>query len=87
VDESVTITIGKAEALVLFDLLAGFRDGLHLPIRNDAERVTLWMIEACLEKALVEPFSAEYERILEEAREKVVARWGSPPKSPNTRTS
>jgi hypothetical protein len=87
VDESLTVTIGKAEALVLFDLLAGFRDQSHLPIRNDAERVSLWMMGACLERALAEPLSEEYERNLAEAREGVVARWGSPPKSPITRTS
>ena len=83
-DESVTLTIGKAEPLVLFDLLFRFRDEPHLSIRHDAERVTLWMIEACLEKMLAEPFSDEYQRILEEAREKVVTGWGSPPKSPHS---
>jgi hypothetical protein len=38
--ESLTIASGKAEAFVLFDHLAGFRDGPHLLIRNHAERGT-----------------------------------------------
>lgn len=51
-DDSLSITIGKAEALVLFDLLFDFRDQPHVSIRNGAERVVLWMLEACLEKEL-----------------------------------
>ena len=82
-DETLTITIGKAEALVLFDLLFGFRDDPQLVIRNDAQRVTLWMLEACLEKLLAEPFSDEFGRILEQAREKVLMRWGVPGQSPD----
>jgi hypothetical protein len=73
VDQPVTITIKKAEALVLFDLLAGIRDGSSIPIRDEAERATLWAVEACLEKALAEPFMEDYGRILAEARKKVAA--------------
>jgi hypothetical protein len=76
VNDSVTIAMGKAEALVLFDLLRGFRDEPDLAIRNGAERVALWMLEACLEKELVEPFSPEYARLVEEARENVISKWG-----------
>ncbi len=81
-DDSLTITLSRAEALVLFDLLFGFRDEAQLPIRNDAERVALWMIEACLEKALAEPFAAEeeYARALDEARRNVITKWGAPPR-------
>jgi hypothetical protein len=79
VTDSLTITIGRAEALVLFDLLTHFRGDSHLLIRNDAERVTLGVVEGCLEKVLAEPFLEEYEQILEKTREKVLTRWGSPP--------
>jgi hypothetical protein len=77
VDDSLAITVGKAEALVLFDLLWGFRDQAHLSIRNDAERARLWILQASLEKALAEPFSEDYDHLLEEARRTVVANWGS----------
>ena len=83
VNDSVTITIDKAEALVLFDLLAGFRDAPSLPIRNDAERATLWVVAACLEKVLAEPFMADYGRILVEAQTQVVAKWGSSSRIPD----
>jgi len=74
----MSMTIGKAEAIVWFDLLADFHNQPHLSIRNGAERVALWMLEACLEKELVEPFRTEYHSILEESRRVVLARWGSP---------
>lgn len=83
-DDALTITIGKAECLVLFDLLSGLRDESHLAIRNDAERVTLWMLQASLEKTLMEPFLDEYEHTLQQAREEVLVKWGSPHKSPDT---
>jgi hypothetical protein len=76
VDNSLSITIGKAEALVLFDLLADFHDQPHLAIRNGAERAVLWMLGACLDKELFEPFRADYNDILEEARRAVLAKWG-----------
>jgi hypothetical protein len=79
VDEPVTITLNKAQALVLFELLADFRDGSVLPIRNEAERAALWAVENCLEKTLAEPFRSDYGRILDEARKKVVAEaFGGP---------
>lgn len=83
VNEPVTITIDKAEALVLFDLLADFRDAPALPIRNDAERATLWAVEACLEKILVDPFMDDYGKTLVEARAEVVAKWGSYSRDPD----
>ena len=54
VDDSLSITIGRAEALVRF------RDQPHPSVRNGAERVVLWMLEACLEKEPAEPFRADY---------------------------
>ena len=76
-DDSLPIIISKAEALVLFDLLWGFCDQPNLTIRNDAERATLWVLRATLEKALAEPFSEDYEHLIAEARQIVVAKWGS----------
>jgi hypothetical protein len=76
VHDSVTLTIGRAEALVLFDLLADFRVQAHLPIRDAAQRATLRYLEYCLEKAIVEPFSPDYDQALEVARQAVVTKWG-----------
>ena len=66
---------------MLFDLLVDFRDQPHLPLRNDAELVVLWMLEARLEERLTEPFRADYASVLEESRRAVLDRWGSPPSS------
>lgn len=82
VNDFVTITIDKAEALVLFDLLADFRDAPALSIRNDAGRATLWAVAACLEKVLTEPFMDDYGRILVEAQTQVVAKSGSSSRTP-----
>ena len=67
-DDSVTFTIAKAEALVLFDLLADFRDQANLPIRDTAQRAALWFLESRLEKTLVEPFALDYDQALPNAR-------------------
>jgi hypothetical protein len=85
VEAPVTITLSKAEALVLFELLSGFRDEPHLSIRHDAERVLLWMIQCSLEQQLVEPFSEEYANLWELAREQVLAKWGAPGDHPKPR--
>ena len=66
---------------MLFDLQADFRDQPHLAIRNGAERVVLWMLEACLEKKLAEPFRADCASMLEESRRAVLSRLGFPPNS------
>lgn len=73
-DEPVRVTLTKAEALVLFDLLADFRDQPTLLIRNNAERATLWNLAAGLEKTLAEPFSEHYQRPLDQARSLVERR-------------
>ena len=74
------IIIGKDEALVLFELLHGFRDQAALPIRDNAERAALWTIQATLEKALAEPFLQEYSRILDEAKQRLTFRYGLSPR-------
>ena len=77
-DEAVTI--GKDEALVLFELLWGFRDQPALLIRDNAQRAALWDICATLEKALHEPFLEDYSRILEEAKQRLTSRYGLSPR-------
>ena len=80
-DDSLSITFSKAEAIVLYDLLFDFKNQPQLVVRNGGERVVLWMLKASLEKDLVEPFLADYTNVLEESRQTVLARWGSPPNS------
>lgn len=67
-DEPVTLSLTKAEALVLFDLVFDFRDQAALAIRDDAEKIALWNLTCLLEKALVEPFREDYDSLLAKAR-------------------
>jgi hypothetical protein len=81
VDQPVTLTFARSEALVLFDLLADFRDGAYLAIRHPSQRVCLWAMQSNLEKQLHEPLLSEYERVLDEARNEVLLTLGSPENS------
>jgi hypothetical protein len=74
--ETVTIAIGKAEALVLFELLADFNDEPTLAIRDNADRLALVRLGGILEKTLVEPFMQNYNEIISEARNQLTKDWG-----------
>ena len=66
----VTIEISRAEALVLFDALARYADrgGDSLLIEHEAEKRVLAGLLCVLEKQLAEPFSADYQTLLSQAR-------------------
>jgi hypothetical protein len=76
-DESVTLIVGRAEALVLFEMLAnlGFSRVLEMP--GPAERLALARLHGVLEKTLVEPFMPNYQTLIEEARSKLSAQSGT----------
>lgn len=76
-NEPVTLTLGRADALVLFDLLGNFYEGTNLPVRDEAERLALVRLFGSLQKTLVEPFSPDYESILEKARARLIVESGS----------
>jgi hypothetical protein len=75
-DELVTLQIGKAEALILFELLADFCDQSALQISDNAEKLALIRLHGALEKSLVEPFSQKYKNIIEEAKAQLLREWG-----------
>ena len=69
---TINLTVTKEEALVLFDFLARFNQTEHPDIfDHQAEQVTLWGLEALLEKQLVEPFRPDYKDIIHAARKKI----------------
>lgn len=74
--ETVTLTIGKAEALVLFELLVDFHDEPALAIRDNADRLALVRLGGLLEKTLAEPFMQNYAEIMAEARSQLTEDWG-----------
>jgi len=73
--KTVTLTVGKDEALVLFELLADFHEQATLPIDNGA-RAALWRLGATLEKCLVEPFYPDYLEILADAKKRLREFYG-----------
>ena len=62
--ENITLTIGKSEALILFDFLAHFHQQSSLSVNHNAERLALVRLHGALEGALLEPFSPDYREII-----------------------
>ena len=71
---STTITLDDDVALVVFELLASER---LEPGLEPAQRNALWQLENCFEKSLVQPFSPDYSKLLEQAKASLVERFGS----------
>jgi hypothetical protein len=76
-DETVTLTLGRAEALVLFEILADFYSQPVLEIPSPAERLALVRLHGVLETTLVEPFMPNYKELIEEARSRLIAQFGT----------
>ena len=70
----VAITLTKAEALVLFDLLSRFSETGKMDFNHKAENQVLWNMCCILETALTEPFSGNYEELLQNARESLLPK-------------
>lgn len=69
---NISLTLNKDEAIVLFEWLARFNEGSkESDFEDQAEQRTLWNLEATLESALAEPFSADYDKIVEAARDRL----------------
>ncbi len=67
-EDKITIELSQNEALVLFEFLSRFSDEAELHIEDQAEERVLWDMCCVLEKHLVQPFSPDYEALLEKAR-------------------
>lgn len=75
-EEPVTLTVGRPEALILFEMLADFYSQPALEIPGPAERLALIRLHGSLEKTLVEPFMPDYRALIEEARSNLAAQSG-----------
>ncbi len=76
-EEVVTLMVGRAEALVLFEMLTGLYSQPILGVLGPAEKLALARLHGALEKTLVEPFMLEYRALIEEARSKLAAQCGA----------
>jgi hypothetical protein len=75
-DEVVHFQLGIDEALVLFELLAGFYDQPALEISSAAERLTLLRLHESLENELLEPFQPDYKEKVDAARTRLLGQFG-----------
>lgn len=68
----VTIALTSDEALFLFDLLHRWEDDEQVSApRHEAEQIALWNLSAVLERVMADPFRADYERLVSEARNRL----------------
>ena len=67
----IALRLSRAEALVLFEMLARLDSEQSVPFADPAEQQVLWRIEGQLEKALVEPLEPNYHELVAEARRAV----------------
>jgi hypothetical protein len=83
-EEGAILCLDRAEALVLFDLLArwtalgGVQPAHPVPaacFESPSEPGVLLQLLAQLEKRLVEPFGPDSRQLIDQAREQVAERW------------
>lgn len=75
--ETITLVIGKSEALILFDFLADFHHESSLQVNDNAERLALVRLHGALESTLVEQFSPDHRQIISAARNDLTRQWGN----------
>ena len=68
---SVSLTLKKEVALVLFELLADVDQESAVTIRDVAQRQAIWNLVGLFESSLVEPFMPNYTAIVEEAKRRL----------------
>jgi hypothetical protein len=71
--DSVTVSLGPEEALVLFEWLHREDARGAIPTEHKAEQEVLWRIEGQLERVLIRPLQENYAEALSAAREHVVS--------------
>ena len=75
--EAVTLTVGRAEAVVLFEMLADFYSQPALEIAGPAERLALIRLHGAFDKTPVDPYMPDYRALLEESRSELAAQSGA----------
>jgi hypothetical protein len=72
-EKTVTLTLTRAQALVLFEWLSLTDSAEAFSFEDSAEQQVVWAIEAQLESTLVEPLAENYKSLLDQARKEVRA--------------
>ena len=76
-DDIINVPLGRDEALVLFELMADYDFQSELKLPNEAERIAIIRLVGAFEKTLVEPFRPDYLSLVDQARARLVERYGS----------
>ncbi len=71
-DTTITLTLTRAEALIVFEWLHRMEDAGEAPSDDPAERVAAWNLSAALESVLVEPFESDYRAIIARAKRELL---------------
>jgi len=75
-EEITTLTLGRAEALVLFEMLADYHNQPCVEVRPPADKIALVRLHGALEGSLVEPFMPDYRSLVDEARSELATEAG-----------
>ena len=70
-EDQITITLKKDEALVLFEFVTKLTKEIHHK-DNNSDTYALWALENSLEVELAEPFLPNYDKIITEAKKRLV---------------
>jgi hypothetical protein len=70
---SIDISLGRDEALILFELLGDFSENASLNLDDAVDRLALARLHGALESTLIEPFDPAYDALLHAARERLNA--------------
>ncbi|MCH8978226.1 MAG: hypothetical protein IH945_03155 [Armatimonadetes bacterium] len=77
-DQSIAVSLTHDEALVLFEFIARtFDDDQRLEVRKDGELQALNLLKGRIETQLPELLATNYKTLIEEARNRLIAQWGS----------
>jgi hypothetical protein len=76
---TVTLELDKAAALVVFELLTASEGIGYDFVLSDSDKCALAQLQGSLESALVEPFSPNYQAVIDHARASLLDRFGGSP--------
>ena len=73
-DRLITISIGRDEAVILFEMLAEFSSQPTLPVRDEAERIALFRLHGALESLFASPSDPDYRKLLDKSRSRLIGQ-------------
>jgi hypothetical protein len=75
-EPKVTVTLTRAEAIVLMAFLMRFRDADRLALEHEAEQQLLWDLCCVVEDQLPELLDPRWKELLEQSRAAVLSGGG-----------